>query len=113
VPATPGTLQDWQLPSQRVLQQIPWAQKPDAQSWSRPHRLPMGCLPHDPPVQMFGAEHSLLPAHAVPQRLPLQVKGMHGRASGTAQAPPTQTPSAVHSLVAGLHVCCRQVVPLG
>jgi hypothetical protein len=106
-------LQDWQLPSQRVLQQIPWAQKPEAQSSPCPHRLPMGCLPHEPAVQTFCAEHSFLVVHEVPQRLPLQVKGVQGRASGTAQAPPWQTPSAVHSLVAGLHVCWRQVVPLG
>jgi hypothetical protein len=95
------------------LQQIPWAQKFDEQSPSWAHRLPIGCLPHEPPAQTFGAEHSALLAQAVPQRLPLQVKGMQGRASGTAQAPPWQTPSAVHSLVAGLHVCSRQVVPFG
>jgi hypothetical protein len=104
VPAIPGTLQDWQLPSQRVLQQIPWAQKLEEQSSSCPHRLPMACFPHEPPLQTFWAEHSFLFAQAVPQRLPLQVKGVQGRASGTAQAPPRQTPSAVHSLVAGLQV---------
>jgi hypothetical protein len=113
VPRMPGTLQDWQTPSQRVLQQIPWAQKLEEQSASWAHRLPIGCCPHEPPAQTLGAAHSLLLPQALPQRLPLQVKGEQGRASGTAQAPPRQTPSAVHSLVAGLHVCSRQVVPLG
>jgi hypothetical protein len=113
VPAVPETLQDMQLPSQRLLQQTPSAQKLDAQSSSRPHRLPMGCLPHVPPMQTFWAEHSFLVVHEVPQRLPLHMKGVQGRASGTAHAPLRQTPSAVHSLVAGLHVCSRQVVPLG
>src|SRR6185436_1114558 len=109
----PATLHDMQLPSQRLLQQTPWAQKLEAQSPSWAHRLPTGCLPHEPFTQTFWSEHSFLLAQAVPQRLPLQVKGVQGRASGTAQAPPRQTPSAVHSLVAGLQVCSRQVVPLG
>jgi hypothetical protein len=106
-------LQAWQLPSQRLLQQTPWAQKLLAQSTSCEQRLPMACLPHDPSTQTLGAVHSELLWHELPQRLPLQVNGVHERPSGTEQAPPMHTPGAVQSLVAGVQVCSRQVVPLG
>jgi hypothetical protein len=106
-------LQAWQLPSQRLLQQTPCAQKLLEQSVSREQSAPMACFPHEPPAHTFCSEHSALVRHELPQRLPEQVNGVQGRASGTAQAPPRQAPAAVHSLVAALHICSRQTVPLG
>ena len=113
VPARPGRLQDWQLPSQRLAQQTPWAQKLLEQSASCEHRLPMACLPQEFATQTLGAAHSPLVTHELPHRLPAQVKGVHERPSGTAQAPLMHAPSAIHSLVAALQVCWLQVVPLG
>jgi hypothetical protein len=112
VPATPGRLQDWQLPSQRLAQQTPWAQNPLEQSVSWAQRLPIDCLPQELPTQALGAAHSALVTQKVPQRLPAQVKGVHDCPSGTAQAPLRQTPGAVHSLRPALQLCWRQVVPL-
>jgi hypothetical protein len=106
-------LQAWQLPSQRLLQHTPCAQKLLAQSVSREHSAPAGCLPHEPPAQTFWSEHSALVVHELPQRFPLQVKGVQARASGTAQAPPRQSPAAVQSLVALLQLWSRHTVPLG
>jgi hypothetical protein len=47
-----------QLPVHRVLQQTPWAQKPEVQSVPAMHAAPIGFFPQLPITHRFGARHS-------------------------------------------------------
>jgi hypothetical protein len=105
-PQTPGDaarLQDWQTPSQRLLQQTPCAQKPLAHWASREHRFPCGSFPHEPPTQLLPVVQSALLVQVAPQRLPLQRLGAQLRTAGVTQAPAVQTLAAVQREVAASH----------
>jgi hypothetical protein len=58
VPGVPVSAHDMQVPVQAVLQQTPWAQKPDWQAVPAPQGEPGGSLPQLPPVQEFGETQS-------------------------------------------------------
>jgi hypothetical protein len=69
-PCEPGTLQDWQVPLQRPLQQTPCEQKLLAHSMSRAHSAPWDFLPQEFCRQVCPVAQSRLVAQLVPQRLP-------------------------------------------
>jgi hypothetical protein len=50
VPRRPASAHDWQVPSQGLLQQMPWAQMPEAHSCGllAEQTPPLGILPHEP-----------------------------------------------------------------
>ena len=90
VPALPVWLQEKQLDVQAVEQQTPWAQKLLRHSSAREQTAPGGFLPHEPFTQVLGATQSELVEQALPQRLPLHLKGVHREVAGVTQRPSLQ-----------------------
>jgi len=72
VPSVPLSAQDWQLPVQALLQQIPWAQKPLRHSAADEQVAPLLALPHRFDWQWLGVRHCPSVVQALKHLLPLQ-----------------------------------------
>jgi len=60
VPSEVGIAQELQVAVQAVLQQTPWAQKPELQAAFDAHAEPIDRRPQLVPLQLFGAAQSAL-----------------------------------------------------
>jgi hypothetical protein len=87
VPSEPDSVHDSHAPAQARLQQTPWAQKADWHSEAAEQDEPGIFLPHEFPLQTFGARQLALVVHAPKQAVPLHAKGLQGNESGAVQRP--------------------------
>jgi hypothetical protein len=72
MPASPGTLHDWQLPHPSVAQQTPSAQWPLSHSLAAAQSCPRRLRPQAPPLQTLPGAQSPLSPQAPLQVVPLQ-----------------------------------------
>jgi hypothetical protein len=77
VPALLVSAHDMQAPAQALLQQTPWAQKPDWQAEAAVQVAPGGSLPQLLLTQELGATQSVLVMQVVLQAVPPHWKGSH------------------------------------
>lgn len=87
VPRVLLSAQDWQLPVQALLQQIPWAQKPLRHSAPDEQAAPLLTLPQEFDWQRLGVRHCASVEQALKHLLPLQTYGLQGSASGVTHRP--------------------------
>jgi hypothetical protein len=75
--------------SQRVLQQTPFRQKPDAQSWSDVHGISIRGVPQWLPVQKAGSRQSESAVQTMRHWTPSEAHryGEQSRVAGTTQRP--------------------------
>lgn len=87
MPFVAGRLQAKHAPLHAVLQQTPWAQKPDLQSAALLQSDPGSFCPQDPFTQNFPATHWASFVHVVKHLLPLQMYGLQVRDAGGTHCP--------------------------
>jgi hypothetical protein len=59
VPTLPVIAHDLHVPLQALLQQTPWAQKPELHSFAIVHAVPIGFSVQAPALQMYGETQSV------------------------------------------------------
>jgi len=67
---------------QEVSQQTPCAQKVLRHSLGAEQEAPFSLRPHEFAAQVNGGTHWLFAVHALKQRVPLQMNGLHATESG-------------------------------
>jgi len=77
VPTDPAIAQDWQVPLHAVVQQTPWAQKPDRHSPLAAHAAVTPFFAQLPPMQVKGATQSASTVHVFRQAVPPHMYGSH------------------------------------
>jgi hypothetical protein len=114
VPARPATAQDWQLPVQAALQQIPREQKPVVHSAGAEQAAPFGFSPHEPSEQTAGAAQSASAVHEDRHAAGPHRKGKQDVGAGVRQVPaPSQVEVIVKVVVPVGQLAALQAVPGG
>jgi hypothetical protein len=86
MPGVPA-MHDLHAELQAWSQQTPWAQNVLRHSVGFEQDAPISLRPHELFMQVLGETHWLSLVHALKQRAPLQVNGLHGTSSGALHWP--------------------------
>jgi hypothetical protein len=109
-PIVPGRAQDLHAALQAVAQQTPCAQTLEAHSTFEEQPAPGSFLPHELPLQTFGATQFVDTVQATKHFCPLQANGAQGLEPGATHCPVLlQAEAAVKTLLA--HFSPAQTVP--
>lgn len=104
---------DWQVPVQPLLQQTPWAQKPDRHSDPSAQVFPSPLRPHDPLMQTAGEAQSALAVQLLLQMAAPHWYGKQDVVAGVRHLPaPSQVDPGVNAVLMAGQVLSLHAVPL-
>jgi hypothetical protein len=114
VPTLPVIAHDLHVPVQALLQQKPWAQKPESHSVASVHAVPIGLSVQLPVLQMFGATQSASAVQLALQALAVasQTYFPHGRTVAAAHIPAPSQLRAESPVVPFMHIGPAHCVPV-